>query len=91
MDNFCKDTNVDIVSSTQVESEDHDANVCHCHVAQNLEHAVNLIEIKETLVPLIKKLYKGGILDDFLLMLQLISKGDLNADNVPLTLAGGVS
>ena len=83
-----KDADADVVSSTQIESEHHDVNVCHCHVPQNLQYAVNLIENKETLEPLIKKLYEGGILDDFLLMLQLISKGDLNTDNVPLTLAG---
>ena len=80
----CKASDADVVSSTPMDSEDHDVNVCHCHVPQNLQYAVNLIENKETLVPLIKKLYEGGILDDFLLMFQLISKGDLNADNVPL-------
>ena len=39
------------------------------------------------MIPLIKQLYKGKILDDFLIMLQLISKGILEANNIPLTLA----
>ena len=63
------------VSSIGMEMENHDFDTCHCYVPQHLQYAVNLIQTKETLVPLIKKMYDGGILDDFLTMLQLISKG----------------
>ena len=65
----------------------HDNENCHCHVPQNLQYAVNLIECKETLVLLIKKMSASGILNDFLLMLEIISKGKLDCDNLPLNLA----
>ena len=60
---------------------------CLCHLPKHLEYVVNVIESKEMLIPLIKQLYKGNILDDCLIMLQLISKGILEANKIPLTLA----
>ena len=68
-------------------SDEHNYHTCSCHVPQKLQYAVDLIESKETMVPSIKEMDKVGILDDFLLMLQLISKGSLEANNIPLTLA----
>ena len=43
------------VSSIGMEMENHDFDTCHYHVPQHLQYAVNLIQTKETLVPLIKK------------------------------------
>ena len=39
------------------------------------------------MIPLIKKMYQSRILNDFMLMLQLISDETLEADNLPLMLA----
>ena len=39
------------------------------------------------MIPLIKKLHEAKILDDFMILLQLISDGTLDADNLPLLLA----
>ena len=55
-------------------SDEYNYHMCSCHVPQKLQYAVDLIESKETMVPLIKEMDKVGILDDFLLMLQLILK-----------------
>ena len=68
-------------------SDEHNYHTCSCHVPQKLQYAVDLIESKETMVPLIKEMDKVGLLDDFLLMLQLILKGSLEANNIPLTLS----
>ena len=76
----------DIINNTNVD-DNHDIENCSCHLPEHLNYVVNLIESKDVLIPLIKKLYKGKILDDFLIMLQLISKGILEANNIPLTLA----
>ena len=78
MQNDCK-------SST--DKEEHDEATCACHVPEHLKFAVELINSKDVLLPLIKKMYQCNILDDFLLMLELISRGVLDANNIPLTLA----
>ena len=68
------------------EDANHDLETCSCHLPKHLEYVVNMIESKELLIPLIKQLYKGKFLDDSLIMLQLISKGILEANDIPLTL-----
>ena len=76
----------DIINNTNVD-DNHNIENCSCHLPEHLNYVVNRIEAKDVLKPLIKKLYKGKILDDFLIMLPLISKGILEASNIPLTLA----
>ena len=81
---YCKDEELNIIESSEDEG-DHDMENCSCHLPKHLEYVVNVIEFKEMLIPLIKQLYKGNILDDFLIMLQLISKGILEANNITNT------
>ena len=46
-------------------SEIHDISNYHWHFPKHLKYAVNLISLKEPLIPLIKKLHKDNMLDDF--------------------------
>ena len=67
--------------------ENHDVRTCTCHVPRHLQYAVDLIESKDKMIPLIKKMDEANVLDDFMVMLQLIADGTLDADNLPLLLA----
>ena len=53
---------------------------------EHLENAFHLMSSRELLIPLIKKLNAGDLLDNFIVMMKLISEGELNADNLPLVL-----
>ena len=72
---------------SSTEEEEHDEGTCMCHAPEHLKFALDLIESKDVLLPLIKKMDQCNKLDDFLLMLQLISRGVLDPNNIPLTLA----
>ena len=66
--------------------ENHDISTCTCHIPRHLQYVVDLIESKEKMIPLIKKMDEANVLDDFMVMLQLIADGTLDADNLPLLL-----
>ena len=68
-------------------TDTHDYNTCACHLPKFLQFAADLMHNKDALVPLIKKMLKAHILDDFMLLLQLVADGTLGADNLPLPLA----
>ena len=69
------------------ESDAHDINACSCHVPEHLQYAIYLIQSQDKLIPVIKQMYNAKILDNFLLLLQLIADGTLEADDIPLLLA----
>ena len=74
-------------SENKSNDENHDVRTCTCHVPRHLQYAVDLIESKDKMIPLIKKMDEANVLDDFMVMLQLIADGTLDADNLPLLLA----
>ena len=64
-----------------------EVDTCACHLPQSLQYAANLIETIHVMIPLIKKMHQARILDDLMILLQFISDGTLDADNLPLLLA----
>ena len=78
-----EETNIDV----NILEETHDYSTCHCHVPQHLQYAVDLIELKAVLVPVIKDMYKHKVLDDFIGLLDVIGSGKLDSNNIPLRLA----
>lgn len=65
----------------------HDEDFCQCHFPWHLKYAQNLMTQEDMLFPLIKRLYKGGILDEFIQMMQLLASGVLPVRNTPLLAA----
>ena len=51
------------------------------------QYAIDVIQSQDKLIPVIKQMYITKILDDFLVLLQLIADGTLEADTIPLLLA----
>ena len=71
-------------SSQHYEDDGHDTNECDCHLPLHLKYAESAFTNYEMLYPLIKKLFRNNILDDFINMMQVIANGIVKTRNIPL-------
>ena len=64
--------------------DDHNPDICECHLDNYLRYAENKLTDQNMLFPLIKRLNKEKVLDDFISLMQQLSTGALHPKNLPL-------
>ena len=79
------------VSDSSSSEDEHDVENCKCHLPRHLQHAADTLLNKESVIPLIKDMSKHGVLDDFLLIIEMLKEGKLSPDNLPMQLTADLA